>query len=82
MDNIYKQESDPRFWYKLQKNQVGVLPFFLPTVVRWQIYCSETHSPGRATSRQVLLDRLRSPLANASGPVEFYTPDTGGHLLV
>ena len=30
MDNIYKQESDPRYRYKLKKSQVGVLSFFLP----------------------------------------------------
>ena len=30
MDNIYKQESDPRYRNTLQKSQVGVLPFFLP----------------------------------------------------
>ena len=30
IDNIYKQESDPRYRYKLQKSQVGVLSFFLP----------------------------------------------------
>ena len=30
MDNIYKQESDPRYRYKLKKSQVGVLPFFHP----------------------------------------------------
>ena len=30
MDNIYKQESDPRYQNRLQKSQVGVLPFFLP----------------------------------------------------
>ena len=87
MDKIYKQKSDPRFWYKLQKSQVGVLPFFQPTVVRWQIHCSETHSPGWATSRQVLLDRRRCSLANASGRVEFYSPDvliysTGDRLQI
>ena len=30
MDNIYKQESDPRYRYKLEKSQVGFLPFFQP----------------------------------------------------
>ena len=30
MDNIYKQESDPCYQYKLKKSQVGILPFFQP----------------------------------------------------
>ena len=30
MDNIYKQESGPRYRNTLQKSKVGVLPFFLP----------------------------------------------------
>ena len=81
MDNICKQESDPRYTgIHFRKVKLAFCRFSCQTTERWQIHCSETHSPGRATSWQVLLDRHRCSLANASGRVEFYTPDSGTKL--
>ena len=54
MDNIYKQESDPRYTgIHFRKVKLAFCRFSCQTTERWQIHCSETHSPGRATSWQV-----------------------------
>ena len=75
MDNIYKQESDPRYTgIDFRKVRLAFCRFSCQRTERWQIHCSKTHSPGRATSWQILLVRHRCSLANASGRVEFYTP--------
>ena len=57
-----------------RKVRLAFCRFSCQRTERWQIHCSKTHSPGRATSWQVLLVRHRCSLANASGRVEFYTP--------
>ena len=44
MDNIYKQESDPRYRYTLQKSQVGVLPFFLPKGLKDDKFTARKHT--------------------------------------
>ena len=38
--------------------------------------CQKLHSAVRASLAGILLARNRSKLSNASGRVEFYTPDT------
>ena len=64
----------------LRKVRLAFCRFSCQMTERWQIYCSETHSPCWATSWQVLLDRRRCSLANTSGRVEFYTPVYHGPL--
>ena len=64
----------PATGVNLRKVRLAFCRFSSQMTERWQIHCSETHSPCRATSCQVLLARHRCSLANASGRVEFYTP--------
>ena len=60
-----------------RKVRLAFCRFSCQRTERWQSHCSKTHSPGRATSWQVLLVRHRCSLANVSGRVEFYTPVKG-----
>ena len=64
----------PATGINFRKVRLAFCRFSCQMTERWQIHCSETHSPGRGTSWQVLLARHRWSLANASGRVEFYTP--------